>query len=133
MGVSTLNPSAYGRLCANVIPKVIETDAEFDRMVEKMEELDRKSRPTPEETALSALLLKLIQDYDNRHYPLPPAEPHQTIQYLMEQRGLKQAELLSIFGSRSIASDVITGKREPSKAHIRKLAEFFKVSAALFL
>ena len=51
----------------------------------------------------------------------------------MDQRGLKQADLLLVFGSRSVDSDVNTGKREPSKAHIRKLAEFFQISAALFL
>jgi HTH-type transcriptional regulator/antitoxin HigA len=55
------------------------------------------------------------------------------IRYLMEQRDLKEADLLPVFGARSIASDVITGKREPSKAHIRKLAEFFHVSPAVFL
>jgi len=133
MGVTTLNPAKYGRLCADVIPKVIESDAEFDRLAAKMEELDRKASQTPEEEALSALLMKLIQDYDDLHYPLPPSPPHQIIQYLMDQRDLKQADLLPIFGSRSVASEVVTGKRAPSKAHIRKLAEFFKVSPALFI
>jgi HTH-type transcriptional regulator/antitoxin HigA len=51
----------------------------------------------------------------------------------MEQRGLRQADLLPVFGSRSVASDVLAGKREPSKAHIRKLADFFHVSPELFL
>jgi len=51
----------------------------------------------------------------------------------MEQRGLRQADLLPVFGSRSIASAVLNGKREFSKAHIRKLAEFFHVSPAVFL
>jgi HTH-type transcriptional regulator/antitoxin HigA len=133
MGVTTLNPAKYGRLCADALPKVIESDEEFDRLVEKMEALDRKKARTPEEEALSALLMKLIQDYDDLHYPLPPSPPHKLIQYLMDQRHLKQADLLPVFGSRSIASDVINGKREPSKAHIRKLAEFFHVSPALFL
>jgi antitoxin component HigA of HigAB toxin-antitoxin module len=41
--------------------------------------------------------------------------------------------LLPIFGSRSVASDVINGKREPSKTHIRKLAKFFRMPADLFL
>jgi HTH-type transcriptional regulator/antitoxin HigA len=133
MGLSTLNHAKYGRLCADVIPKVIESDEEFDHLVEKMEELDRKKTPTPEETVLSALLEKLIQDYDDRRYPIPPGPPHKIIQYLMEQRGLKQADLIQVFGSRSVASNVINGKREPSKAHIRKLAELFHVSPALFL
>jgi HTH-type transcriptional regulator/antitoxin HigA len=51
----------------------------------------------------------------------------------MEQRDLRQADLLPVFGSRSVASDVLAGKREPSKAHIRRLADFFHVSPELFL
>ena len=133
MGLSTLNPKKYGALCAAVIPKAIESDEEFDRLVEQMEELDFKPSPTTEERALAATLAILIRDYDDRHHLLPATTPDKMIQYLMEQRNLKQADLLPIFGSRSVASDVINGKREPSKAHIRKLAEFFHVSAELFL
>ena len=36
MGLSTLNPAKYGKLCADVIPKLIESDEEFDRLVAKM-------------------------------------------------------------------------------------------------
>ena len=133
MGMTMLNPAKYGRLCAAVVPKVIESDEEFHRLVEQMEALDRKENPTPEEETLSALLMKLIQDYDDRTCPLPPLKPHKMIPHLMEWRQLRQADLLPVFGSRSAASDVISGKREPSKAHIRKLAEFFHVSPALFL
>ena len=134
MGVATFNPAKYGRLCAVVVPKVIENDKEFDRLVEKMESLDRKGKAaTREEIVLRGLLAKLIKDYDDAHYSLPDVPPHKMIAYLMEQRGLRQADLLPVFGARSVASDVIKGKREPSKAHIRKLAEFFHVSADLFL
>jgi HTH-type transcriptional regulator/antitoxin HigA len=132
MGVTTLNPAKYGRLCAAVLPKVIETDEEFDRLVEVMESLDRKPDATPEEAALRDLLEKLVKDYDDQ-FELPKVPPHKMIAFLMEHRGLRQADLLPVFGSRSVASDVLAGKREPSKAHIRKLAEFFHVSADLFL
>jgi HTH-type transcriptional regulator / antitoxin HigA len=128
---ATLNPAKYGKLCADAIPKVI--DAEFDRMVAKMEALDRRKNPTPEEEALSELLATLIEDYDDRHYPLPDVGPHEMIRYLMEQRGLKQADLVELIGSRSQVSDMVTGKRGVSKAQARKLAEFFKVSPALFI
>jgi HTH-type transcriptional regulator/antitoxin HigA len=115
-----------------VLPKVIKTDEEFDRLVEVMESLDRKPDATVEEAALRDLLEKLIKDYDDQ-FELPEVPPHKMIAFLMEHRGLRQADLLPIFGSRSVASDVLAGKREPSKAHIRKLAEFFHVSADLFL
>jgi HTH-type transcriptional regulator/antitoxin HigA len=133
MGISTLDPAEYGRLCGRIVPKAIESDEEFDRLVAQMEALDFKENRTPEEEALSATLAVLIQDYDDRQHWLPKTTPNRMIRYLMEQRGLKQADLLPVFGSRSVASDVINGKREPSKAHIRALAAFFHVAADLFL
>ena len=133
MGVTTLNPAKYGRLCAAVVPKVIESDAEFDRMVARMEELDRKKNPTPEEEALSALLARLIQDYDDRNFKLPDVPPYRIVLHLMEHKGLRQADLLSVFGSRSVASDVLNGRREISKTHARKLADYFRLPADLFI
>jgi HTH-type transcriptional regulator/antitoxin HigA len=53
--------------------------------------------------------------------------------YLMEQRGLKQADLVPIFKSRGYVSDVINGKRAISKALAKQLAVFFNVSAGMFI
>ena len=49
------------------------------------------------------------------------------------QRSLKQAGLLPIFKSRGYVSDVINAKRAISKVHAKELADFFKVSADLFI
>jgi HTH-type transcriptional regulator/antitoxin HigA len=51
----------------------------------------------------------------------------------MESRGLRQRDLIPVFGSSSVASDVLNGKRALSKTHIRRLAEFFHVPASLFV
>jgi HTH-type transcriptional regulator/antitoxin HigA len=133
MGVATVQGKAYAGLLAKTLPKVIETDRELKRFSAILEDLDRLERPSLEEKTLANLLAKLIEDYDNEHHQLPKLAPHEMIGFLMQQKGLKQADLLTVFGTRSVASDVIAGKREPSKAHIRKLAEFFQVSAELFL
>jgi HTH-type transcriptional regulator/antitoxin HigA len=85
MGVKTLDPAEYGRLCGEIVPKAIETDEEFDRLVAQMEALDFKERPTPEEEALSATLAVLIQDYDDKHYPLPKTSPGRTIRFLKSE------------------------------------------------
>jgi len=128
-----IDAAKYGRLCAKAMPKVIANDAEFDRMAAQLEALSFKKTPTPEEDALVELLAKLVEDYDSTHHPLPDIPPRAMIEFLMDQRSLKQSDLLPVFGSRGIVSEVLIGKREPSKAHIRKLAEFFGVSADLFL
>ena len=136
MALIEISPRKYGKLLATTLPKIIETRKEFDRYVATMEQLDRSVENgrslSPEENALLALLERLIQDYDDR-VELPDVPPLQILRYLMEQRGLRQADLLPIFGSRSVTSDVINGKRDFSKAHIRRLAEFFHVSPEVFL
>jgi HTH-type transcriptional regulator / antitoxin HigA len=134
---ATLDPVKYGRLCAKTLPKVIANDEELDRMADCLEELGR-SYPDPaaaprEVLALADLLTKLIDDYDDLHYPLPELEPHKMLAYLMEQRGLKQADLVDLIGSRAQVSDIVTGKRAISKAQAKKLAQFFKLSTDLFI
>jgi HTH-type transcriptional regulator/antitoxin HigA len=132
MGTLTISPKRYGGLLAKTLPKVIETERELEHFAEVLESLDRLPRGlSPEEKALEALLSKLIEDYDER-VELPSLPPHQTIALLMEQRGLKQVDLLPVFGSRSVASDVLNGKRVPSNSHIRRLAEFFRLSPEVF-
>jgi HTH-type transcriptional regulator/antitoxin HigA len=132
MAIATeINPAKYGALLAKTLPQVIENEEEFDRLVETMERLDRKQSPSPEELKLRTLLARLIQEYDDQ-IELPPVAAYQIVLFLMEQRELRQADLLPVFGSRSVASEVLNGKRELSKAHIRKLADFFHVSPALF-
>lgn len=134
--VLTLDPARYGQLLSQTMPKRIETDDELDRFAEAMEELSRAiahGAAGPEETALHSLLSTLIKEYDDRACPLPPGDAVRILQYLMDQRGLRAADLTPIFGARSIASLVLNRKRELSKTHIRKLAEFFHVSPAVFL
>ncbi|MCU1238538.1 MAG: putative transcription regulator with domain, partial [Candidatus Solibacter sp.] len=118
------------------LAKFIETPDEFDRYVSMMNQLERRAeagdRLSPEQEALVALLEQLVKNHDEQ-IELPDVPPHKMIAFLMEQRHLRQVDLLPVFGSRSVASDVLAGKREPSKAHIRKLAAFFHVFAELFL
>jgi len=132
VGTLTISPKKYGNLLASTLPKVIETDQELEHFTQVLESLDRLPRELrPEENVLEALLEQLIEDYDER-IKLPQLPPHKTLAFLMEQRGLRQADLLPVFGSRSVASDVLNGKREPSKSHIRRLAEFFRLSPEVF-
>jgi HTH-type transcriptional regulator / antitoxin HigA len=130
---SGLDAARYGKLCAETLPKVIESDEEFDRMVEHLERLTFKKAASAEEKALAELLQRLIQAYDDEHYQMPEVPPHEMVKYLMEQRGLKQADLVPVLGSRAQVSDLVNGKRGISKAQVKKLAEYFGVSPELFI
>jgi HTH-type transcriptional regulator/antitoxin HigA len=133
MGVRALDPVAYGKLLAAELPQPIQNEREFDRMAARLEKLDfAKRQLTREEEALREILAALIEVYDDR-FSLPEQPPHEMVKHLMEQRGLKQADLVPVLGSRAQVSDLVNGKRGISKAQVKKLAEYFGVSPELFL
>jgi HTH-type transcriptional regulator/antitoxin HigA len=134
MGALVIDNKKYARVLAKVLPRLITTEKEHERMLAEIEKLMDKSehRTAEQDTALD-LMVRLVQEYERENHPLPDPTPHEMLAYLMDQRGLKQADLLSIFKSRGYVSDVINGKRSISKAHARQLGEFFKVSPSLFI
>jgi HTH-type transcriptional regulator/antitoxin HigA len=75
----------------------------------------------------------LVRQFEESKYPLGHAEPLEALRVLMEDRGIRQRDLIPVFGSSSVPSDVINGKRSISKAHARKLAEHLGVSTSLFI
>jgi HTH-type transcriptional regulator/antitoxin HigA len=116
------------------IPAVIKTEEENNRVLALVEQLMAKGdNLTPEEGELLRLLGKLIADFEEEFYHLGDAEPHEVLKELMEARGLKQADVGPVLGSKGRVSEVINGKRAISKAQAKALAEFFHVSAELFI
>ncbi len=127
------SPKKYADLLAATLPQVIENDAEHKRLLAIVEPMMGREDMSPEEAKLFNLLVKLIQDYEDEHYPIKPAAPHQVLQHLMEARDLKQKDIVHLFGSAGRASEAINGVRAISKAQAKALAEFFHVSPELFI
>ncbi len=122
----------YRRLVSRAMPVIIETEAENERLLAIVEKMMNRDL-SPEEERLFNLLVKLIEDFESRHYPMSEVAPYEMLQFLMEQRGLRQRDIVHLFGSSGIASEVINGKRSISKAQAKKLAGFFHVSVELFV
>jgi HTH-type transcriptional regulator/antitoxin HigA len=134
MALATIDEAAYGKLLARALPRVIKTQAENERIIAELERLDTRGRPlAPEEEDLADLMTLLIRQFEESRYPLGHAEPIEALRVLMEDRGIRQRDLIPVFGSSSVVSDVVNGKRSISKAHARKLAEHFHVPASLFI
>lgn len=128
-----LNLKTYGQLLTRTLPHIIRTEEEYERLAGELLRLDEKERLTPEEKELAELLAVLVENYEERRYPIPRAEPQQTLRHLMEARHLTQKDLWKIFGSKGITSEVFHGKRAISKAQAKKLAAYFHVGADLFI
>ena len=128
-----LDDKNYGRLLQQALPHVIRTEDESERFTNELIRLDELDELTREQQELAELLTVLIDEYEKRRYPIQKASPQQTLKHLMEARDLKQKDLLKVFGSKGITSEVFHGKRSISKAQAKKLAEFFHVSVEVFI
>jgi HTH-type transcriptional regulator / antitoxin HigA len=121
-----------------IIPKIIETQAEYEQFLAVAERLiSKKQTRTPEETVLFRLLVKLIRDYEEETYDLKEwskTAPHELLQHLMEARDMKQVDLVGVLSpSKGLVSSIVNGKRSISKAQAKKLGEIFNISPGVFI
>jgi HTH-type transcriptional regulator / antitoxin HigA len=125
--------SEYASLLSNSLPTVIRSETENERHIAMLEELDRKgSRMSAAERRMAELLTLLIEDFEDKHYALEAVSPLDVLNELMLASNLKQKDLLDVFGTPSIVSEVLRGKRKLTTEHIRRLSRRFHVSPEVF-
>jgi HTH-type transcriptional regulator / antitoxin HigA len=124
----------YAQLLAATQPKVIETEEENEFYLGEVTKLMRLGDAiSPAQERLLRLLVNLIESFEDRHYQLKSATSLEILTELVSDRGLKQKDLVPVFGSQGVASEVLNGKRGISKSHAKALGEFFNVSPSLFV
>jgi HTH-type transcriptional regulator/antitoxin HigA len=122
----------YGKLLSQTMPEVVSGDQQHQLYIEQLEKLTGQAVVTPAEEKLINLLTVLIEDYEARNFPVPEAAPLAIVRHLMDAHRLRQKDLVDVFGTESIVSDVLNGKRDLTKEHIRRLSHRFHVSPSVF-
>jgi HTH-type transcriptional regulator/antitoxin HigA len=128
-----IRDSVYAELLAKSLPRPIRTETERTRFAETLLALDDRDDLSPEEEALAEVLTLLIEDYEEKKYPLPQVSPNDSLNALMEERGLKHKDIWPVLGNKGAATEVLSGRRSISKAQARRLAEFFHVPIDFFV
>ena len=129
----TINLKVYGRLVAEVTPKVIETEAEYEKFLAVAERLTFNQDQTPEEAALYDLVTMLVETYEAEHYSIEESSPAEVLLHIIESGGIELADLAGIFGSREILTQVLAGQELISTNQAQALADRFKLSPQIFL
>ncbi len=122
----------YAALLSETRPEVIRDEKQNQDYIRRLEKLTSKKSLSRAEEKLVELLVVLIDDFEAKHYPVPDASPVAIVRHLMEAHNLRQKDLLDVFSTESIASEVLHGKRELTRDHIRSLSARFGVSPAVF-
>lgn len=132
MATQTIDSTAYGQALATVLPRVIKTEAEHERLLGEIEKLMSKSHLTREEREMYELLMTLTGDYERNAFPRKRSTPTELIQFLLEQNGQPQKALAGIFGEAHV-SEVLHGKRKISVPQAVKLGRHFNVNPTAFI
>lgn len=112
--------------------KIIKTEAEYKKVIERTIEIFHTEEGTPEDEELAMLVL-LLHDFEEKHIHLPPVNPLEVIKLKMEERGLKAKDLEPIIGSKGHVSSILSGRRELTLKIAQKLKIFFNLPAEIFL
>ena len=97
-----------------------------------VDKLASKENPTSDEEKYAEVLMTLIEAYEEEHHVVPESSPLNVLRALMDANNLRQKDLIPVFGSESIVSEVLHKKCGLNKTHIAKLSKRFHVSPAVF-
>jgi HTH-type transcriptional regulator / antitoxin HigA len=113
-------------------PAPITSERQHQQYLSVLDKLANKDNPTSEEKMYADVLMALIEAYEEEHHSIPDASPVEVLRTLMDANDLRQKDLVPIFGSESIVSEVLHKKRGLNRTHIEKLSRRFHVSPAVF-
>ena len=112
--------------------KPIKTDKDYQLALQRLELIFDAKLGTPESDELEILGL-LIDDYENKHFPIDAPDPIEAIKIRMEEMQLKQIDLVPEIGGKSRVSEILNRKRRLTVDMIRKLAIRLNLSANLLI
>ena len=110
----------------------IKTEADYRAALKRLEEIFDAKLDTTESDELEILGL-MVDDYENKHYPIEAPDPIQAIKIRMEEMHLKQVDLIPEIGGKSRVSEILNRKRRLTVDMIRKLATRLNLSANLLI
>lgn len=123
---------------AQVSPRPIRTRSEHKAALDELMRLGRRmdaGAASKAEADAAEVLKLLVTDYERRRFgdAAGGGTPLERLRYLIEESGMTASDLGRLLGDRALGCRILNGERELSKAHVRKLAEYFRVEAGYFL
>lgn len=132
--VPRIDRETYGALLTAKLPRPLRTKRDIEHAEKELLDLDeREERLTPEEKEYAEVLAILIEDYEDKHFPMPSVAPYEALKGLMQERSLRHRDIADLIGNKGLTTEILAGRREISKTIAKRLAEGLRVPIELFL
>lgn len=110
---------------------VIDSEAELARANALVDRLMTSEKPA--DFARLSAQARLIEAYERERWPANTPSPAAVIRYVMDQHGLKPADLTPLLGSAERVGEVLRGDRQLTLAMVQRLRSRFGLPADLLL
>ena len=105
----------------NMELRIIRTEEQYEECLEWVDrQFDRKVKPDSPLGEKVQVALLLIKQYEDEHHPIPMPDPIEAIKLKMEERGLRNKDLVGKVGSKGYVSALLN-KRKPLTLELAKL------------
>jgi HTH-type transcriptional regulator/antitoxin HigA len=128
-------PAQFASLVALMPPRVIRDETDYDRAIAFMDCLLARPKLSNGQREFFETWSLLIADYEQKHHAIQTSDIGglDILRHLLSENEMTASDLGELLGNRSLGSKILRGERELSKAHLRILAERFRVSPGLFI
>jgi HTH-type transcriptional regulator / antitoxin HigA len=128
-------PAGFADLVRLLPPQAIHDEVGYSNTQEMIDRLTSLPRLTAGQSEYLETLTILFEAYEKEHERIDTGglSPLDMLRFLLESNGMSGSDLGRLLGSRELGPKILNGTRQLSKAHIRRLADRFKVDAGLFL
>ncbi len=127
-------PKTYRALVAMLPPRPIHDDVDLTNAAEVIDGMAGFPLNADQEDYLEAIST-FVEAYEAARFPIDDSRvsPLDALKALLAEHRMSASDLGRLLGNRTLGTPILSGRRALSKAHIKKLAEHFKVDAGLLL
>jgi HTH-type transcriptional regulator/antitoxin HigA len=110
----------------------VKNEEDYRKALKRLEVIFDAPAGTEEGDEADVLGL-LIDDYENKHYPIEAPDPIEAIRIRMEEMNLKQVDLIDEIGGKSRVSEILNRRRKLTLEMIRNLNKRLNLSPELLI
>lgn len=112
----------------------LKTEADYQWALAEVERyFEHQPEPDTPEGDRFEVLADLVETYENRNWPIEAPTPVEALRAFMQMRNLSQSDLAALLGSKSRASEILSGERRLSLGMIRRIALSWHIPADVLI
>jgi len=110
----------------------IKTEVDYEKALARLEVIFEAS-PNSNDGDEAEILVVLINNFEDRFYPIEAPDPIEAIKIRMEELDLKQKDLVGIIGGKSRVSEILNKKKRLTVEMIREFERILHISASILV